>query len=338
MTSSKSSQQTTTNPDLLITVIIPVYNVERYLRPCVDSILGQTHKSLEIYLIDDGSSDNCPQICDEYASGDSRIKVIHQDNAGVSAARNVGIESASGQYIAFVDADDWVDSDYLSKLLTIILTNHADVACCELFLARPNHIAQIAPYSSTDRLPEKADAIDLFLNYCTFSVCKLYDRQTALVKARFDTGSSHTEDTRFIMEVLKSIEVVAYTNEPLYYYRQRKGSAIFSVSNNQHAIESRQAFLDYLDRQITSFPHAKPAITKRKCKDIYDIIRETYANPEMKQFYEKHIPYFRRHLKEFLPTQTMQTKIFSLLMAINYHASKTAYNQLKPDTNNNLFD
>ena len=98
-----------------ISIIIPVYNVEDYLSMCIESVIAQTYKDWELILVDDGSPDNSGSICDEYASRDPRIRVIHKKNAGVSAARNTGIEAANGEWISFIDSDDWVDTDYLEK-------------------------------------------------------------------------------------------------------------------------------------------------------------------------------------------------------------------------------
>ena len=100
----------------LISVIIPVYKVEKYLCRCVDSVLEQTYTNMEIILVDDGSPDNCPVMCDEYARQDSRVKVIHQENAGLSGARNAGIDMAQGQWLAFVDSDDYLAADFLERL------------------------------------------------------------------------------------------------------------------------------------------------------------------------------------------------------------------------------
>ena len=103
-----------------ISIIIPVYRVEKYLRACVDSVLAQTYKNLEIILVDDGSPDNCGQICEEYAAKDGRVRVIHQTNQGVAAARNSGLEIATGEYIGFVDSDDYIDSDMYEYLYGLI--------------------------------------------------------------------------------------------------------------------------------------------------------------------------------------------------------------------------
>lgn len=114
----------------LISVIVPVYNVEKYLDKCVDSIVNQTYKNLEIILVDDGSPDNCPKMCDNWAKKDKRIKVIHKENGGVSSARNVGIDNAKGEYIGFVDSDDWTEKKYIQKLYEVLIQENADIALC----------------------------------------------------------------------------------------------------------------------------------------------------------------------------------------------------------------
>ena len=103
----------------LVSVIIPVYNTEKYLLKCVDSVLAQTYTNIEIILVEDGSPDNCPTLCDEYAKKDSRIKVIHKKNEGSSLARKTGINNANGEYLAFVDSDDWVEENYIKKAIRI---------------------------------------------------------------------------------------------------------------------------------------------------------------------------------------------------------------------------
>ena len=100
----------------MISIIVPIYNVEKYLPQCLDSLISQTYRDIEIILVDDGSPDKCPEICDAYAKKDARIKVVHQINGGVSSARNTGLKASRGEYIGFVDPDDWLDRDYLKKL------------------------------------------------------------------------------------------------------------------------------------------------------------------------------------------------------------------------------
>ena len=116
------------NKEPLISIVVPVYKVEKFLEKCIDSIINQTYKNLEIILVDDGSPDNCGKICDEYAKKDKRIKVIHQQNGGLSAARNTGITKATGKYISFIDSDDYIEKDYIELLYTTIKQSKADIA------------------------------------------------------------------------------------------------------------------------------------------------------------------------------------------------------------------
>ena len=113
----------------LVTVVIPVYKAEKYLEKCVESVRGQTMTDIEIILVDDGSPDNCPAMCDEYAVKDERIKVIHKENGGLSDARNAGIEAATAQYITFVDSDDCVEAELCEVLYGLIVKENADVSC-----------------------------------------------------------------------------------------------------------------------------------------------------------------------------------------------------------------
>ena len=114
----------------LITVIVPVYNVKDYLQQCVESICGQTYQNLEILLVDDGSTDGSGKICDELAKKDTRIKVIHKPNGGLSDARNAGLDVATGDYIGYVDSDDYIEPDMFEILLTNIEEHQADISCC----------------------------------------------------------------------------------------------------------------------------------------------------------------------------------------------------------------
>ena len=114
----------------LISVIIPVYKVEPYLRQCVDSILSQTYTNLEVILVDDGSSDHCPAICDSYATQDSRVRVIHKTNGGLSDARNAALEVCTGDYIAFVDSDDWIEPEMYTDMMDLMQKQKLDIVFC----------------------------------------------------------------------------------------------------------------------------------------------------------------------------------------------------------------
>lgn len=115
-----------------ISIIVPVYKAEPYLKKCIDSILNQTFKDFELILVDDGSPDRCGEICDEYALKDSRIKIIHKENGGQSSARNVGLDIAQGEYIGFVDSDDWIEPDMYKKLFKVLKNDNVDMAICNI--------------------------------------------------------------------------------------------------------------------------------------------------------------------------------------------------------------
>ena len=126
----------------LISIIVPIYNVEKYLKKCIDSIINQTYKNLEIILVDDGSPDNCGKICDEYAKKDNRIKVIHKENGGVSSARNVGVENATGEYIGFVDSDDYIEKDMYEVLINNLKKENADISIISNYEVYKNKIIE----------------------------------------------------------------------------------------------------------------------------------------------------------------------------------------------------
>ena len=116
-----------------VSIVVPIYNVEKYLKQCIESIINQTLQDIEIILVDDGSPDNCPQICDEYAKKDSRIKVVHKKNGGLSSARNAGIEVATGDFIGFVDSDDYIELDMYEKMYNIAKENHVDFVVSDYY-------------------------------------------------------------------------------------------------------------------------------------------------------------------------------------------------------------
>ena len=117
----------------LVSVIIPIYGVEQYLDRCVRSVVNQSYAHLEIILVDDGSTDRCPAMCDAWANKDSRIQVIHKPNGGLSSARNAGLDMATGEFIAFVDSDDYVEPDYIATMIDAAQKNHADLVMCSVF-------------------------------------------------------------------------------------------------------------------------------------------------------------------------------------------------------------
>ena len=204
----------------LVSIIVPVYNVENYLPKCIDSILAQTYTHIEVILVNDGSQDSCPQICDEYAGKDSRVRVIHQTNGGRSRARNVGLDSATGEYIMFVDADDWVDADYVEKLYDVAISNNAQLAVGRYRLVYSDSVLD----ESTGEILVLEDAEPLefyvrgYANYQNANAVwvKLYQREL-LEGIRFVEGK-YFEDVMFVTRVYAKCTKCIYFDQALYNY------------------------------------------------------------------------------------------------------------------------
>lgn len=212
--------------DDLISIIVPVYNVEQYISKCLDSILSQTYKNIEIIIINDGSTDTSGAICDAYAQRDMRIKVIHQENQGLSAARNVGLTQAQGMYVGFVDSDDWISPEMYYRLHSEATFNHADIAACGMYKVVNNDV-YISNKRGTGEIKQftKKRAIANLLSErsITCMMCdKLYKR-SILPTSLFPEGCVH-EDNYVIVDILERCEKIIYVDTPYYYYYQRNGS------------------------------------------------------------------------------------------------------------------
>ncbi|MCI5123084.1 MAG: glycosyltransferase family 2 protein [Candidatus Electrothrix sp. AR5] len=203
-----------------ISVIVPVYNVEKYLPKCINSILGQSFFDFELILIDDGSRDNSGAICDEYAKKDKRIKVLHTENRGVSSARNCGIENACGRYITFVDSDDYVDADYLSNFSVSTVKADLYIQGCRVV----NTIANTVSFRKFDKTDYYKDIKYPYLAAEKNSVIKspyvkLFNRAILLnCKVRFDTTLTNGEDLIFVLNYMLYVRTVFISNLAAYNY------------------------------------------------------------------------------------------------------------------------
>lgn len=223
----------------LISVIVPIYNTAKYLPRCLDSIISQTYKNLEIILIDDGSSDNSGKIADEYAKKDKRIKIKHQKNAGQSNARNNGLTIASGDYISFIDSDDIIKSNFIEKLLNTYDDNTSLSVCGINYKRLKNKTSEnvyINPLKPK-RQKENRKSYILYLlaidGRLYSSVNKLYRSNTAK-KCQFDEKINFAEDTKFVLDYLKKTEgEIKFVLEPLYTYNfGTEGSTMKTTSTN----------------------------------------------------------------------------------------------------------
>ncbi|MDL2270170.1 glycosyltransferase, partial [Desulfosarcina sp. OttesenSCG-928-G17] len=218
----------------LITIIIPVYNVDAYLSSCMDSVLAQTHTNLQILLIDDGSTDASGRICDHYQSRDARITVIHQENRGVSAARNVGLRHAKGAYIGFMDGDDWAEPDLYRVLLETLFRNQAEMAVCGHWIHHDGGWVEIrSDKTLSGMIPQQKALICLQQKHLFEGALwnKLFSR-SLLIRAGegalllFDENLSICEDLLYVGQCMLKTSSICYAPRPLYHYRIRQGGAL----------------------------------------------------------------------------------------------------------------
>lgn len=218
---------------MLISIIVPVYNVAQYLRACINSIINQTYRDIEIILIDDGSTDNSGDICEEYRRSDERVIVIHQKNAGLSVARNVGIKRSTGTYITFIDSDDYISPDYIEKLYIALHHYTVDIVICDL-----KKVPEKIEFSDVDYNINK-NYKSILLNNCQVieevykplyhgvdfvSCAKLYKKDLFKSnKIEFPVGRIH-EDAFTTYKLLYAAEKIVYIDIPMYFYRIREGS------------------------------------------------------------------------------------------------------------------
>lgn len=207
----------------LISVIVPVYNVEKYLDKCVDSIVNQTYKNLEIILVDDGSPDNCPKMCDDWSEKDKRIKVIHKKNGGLSDARNKGIEMANGEYIGFVDSDDYVEGNYIEFLYKNIIDYDCEISMGKHYVIYPNK--KINTGSGKEYIMNSKECLEKMLYGEDVDVsawAKLY-KKSLFKDISFPKGRLF-EDSATTYKLVEKANSIVLDSQPIYYYIIRDNS------------------------------------------------------------------------------------------------------------------
>ena len=238
----------------LLSVIVPVYNVSKYIHKCVDSILVQSYSNLEIILVDDGSPDECPKICDEYASKDKRVQVIHKTNGGLSSARNAGLEIAVGEYIGFVDSDDWIEPSMYEKMITFIEQNECDMAGCEVNIIYGTH-SNIIGKSEDEILTGKEALIRYLDTYYRYRMpnpavwSKLYKKEF-WKENRFPEGKIH-EDYLLTCMAFNEASKVAFIHEGLYNHLADNPDSICNTKFSKRDLYKRtqcEYIVDYLTK------------------------------------------------------------------------------------------
>ena len=296
----------------MVSVIVPVYKVEPFLRRCVDSILTQTYQNLEIILVDDGSPDNCGKICDEYAAQDPRVKVIHRENGGLSAARNTGMENASGEYLAFIDSDDWIEPWSMEIMRKLAAEHDADIAEAALRYYRPwkperlyyegKNTKKVTVYTNEQALKQLYFGPEL-LNNLSISACtKLYRAQFLKEKnLRFAEGYLH-EDVEFTPRVLFFANKIVTYDDSFYNYNIHLGQD--SISGQRFSIRKTASLLE-VKRRIFAFfcEHPIDQVSEYAQVGYADAMMHAYyvgrdhGTPEGKQLWKPIPKLYRKHYR-----------------------------------------
>ena len=285
----------------IVSIIVPVYKVEPFIHRCVDSILRQTFQDFELILVDDGSPDNCGRICDEYAEKDSRIRVIHQENGGLSAARNAGIDWALGysdsQWITFVDSDDWIHIDYLKLMLNTAQKDNTSIAICK-YVKRQKFQKDNIPVFFDSSCMSSRDAYTRYFYQCMTAWCKLY-KKDLWKNIRFPVGKIH-EDAYITHSLVFSAGKVSVLNAELYYYYYNPDS----ITRTQWSIrrldeiEGHEVRLKYCkERGYTDcYISEIVALIDVLVKQITWLSMNIGSHPEFKSYYYK----LRKKLRSLL--------------------------------------
>ena len=264
----------------LISVIIPIYNVEKYLEKCSNSVISQTYKNLEMIWVEDGSPDDCGEICDNYKNKDNRIVVLHKKNGGLSDARNQGINIAKGKYITFIDSDDYVENNYIDYLYKLIKKYNTKVSVCSYYIEKEGKKKIDFGEKYYEEKLNTEQALERMLCEKGFSVsawAKLY-KKDLFEKINFPVGKL-CEDNGTTYKIIEQCDYVAYGNEAKYYYIQRNNSIMNSNFNIKKLdlIELTDIMAEEL---IKKFPNIRNSIIKRKMHARFSILRQLVISNE----------------------------------------------------------
>ena len=243
----------------LISIVIPIYNAEKYLEECLNSIKNQTYKNFEVIMVNDGSKDDSETICMNFLRSDSRFRYLKKENGGVSSARNVGLDNVEGDYITFIDADDWVDENYLDLLITTVEKNHSDIVVSSYKQFNNIDVFYLRAYTIQEKYllnferMNRDDFLTIFPKLMSTNVCfnnavsKLF-RKDLVKNLRFNTSIKYGEDLDFYFRLYLNVDSISYVDEPTYVYRMH-GDSTTSNFNQEHA-EQELSIFKYMYEKI----------------------------------------------------------------------------------------
>lgn len=308
-----------TFPNQLVSILVPVYNVESYLSQCLDSLINQTYNNLQIVLIDDGSKDNSWSIMQDYATKDNRIEIYHQENAGVATTRNNLLEKIKGEYVLFVDSDDWIELDMVEFLITKVTEENAEMAVCG------NVVNNGIPKKNyKEETWGKEKVIEEFLRHTNFNGSlwnKLFSVKLLKNNPTFNPEISYGEDALFTWQLIQEVQNVVVTNKQLYHYRMNLCS-LSHAKWSPNKMGTGHIVWELLEKE-----------TKEKYPQFTDIASTSFVVSDMWQLYfaalsnypkDEYIDMYQKHVKNNLDlirktdTITKNKKVFAEVISRNY--------------------
>lgn len=307
-----------------ISIIVPVYNVEQYLKKCVDSILAQTFTDYELILVDDGSPDRSGAICDQYAKQDPRVHVIHKPNGGLSDARNAGIDVAQAPYLAFIDSDDYIAPEMFAMLYADITKEQADLAICGIYDVYGDATPREKPHTYEVLTQEQA-IIKIFEGniISVHAVNKLYRREL-FADLRYPKGKYH-EDSYVILDILQQCRKIVADTKQVYYYTHREGSI-----NTEHFSAKQFDFIKAWQRNEQRLANASPAVQhvahQRVCFANFLVLDKLLNGQARKQFpteCAQMVAYLRHNamfiFKDEIFTKSRKIAMVALLFSVSLY-------------------
>ncbi len=258
----------------LVSIIVPVYNVKPYLERCVNSLIKQSYSNLEIILVDDGANDGSGDVCDSLMHRDERIKVVHQENQGLSAARNTGIEEARGDYLCFVDSDDYVNHDYVKYLYDMCQINGADIGICGHLITEKDDYSDTIDFSRPIEVYSRSEIFDRFYTDMHGSIViawnKIYKKE-CIGNIRYDVGMIH-EDEATTFKFLYNADKIAFGREVCYYYYSRPDS----ITGSAYSKRNLDILKAYENRVLFYKEHGEDKLYDRECQFYLSEILNQY--------------------------------------------------------------
>lgn len=312
----------------LVSVIVPVYNIEKYLSTCIESILNQKYSHLEILLIDDGSTDNSGEVCDQYGEKDKRIRVFHKKNGGLSDARNFAIERATGEYLSFIDSDDWVSHEMIQEIMRGVLETDAEIGICGFQRVYKNRTINVCTCTSGVYPSDVAFAKLLRNKEIQDHACTKIFKKSLFEGIKFPVGKIY-EDIRTTYKLFLKSKKIYVINKPLYYYRQRISSiardsfnekkmqyliAVDELAQNTTVLESQS-----LQRDLV---HRKAVVG---CYLYKDLLLQEIQNP--RRYYSEEAAFLSKIIKQdwinIVLSESANCKIIMALSLLGHNNSRS---------------